>query len=317
MSLIKKLGQIVFILILTVLVVVGIWAAWERNRDPVAALNIHPGQITVLRDSSYRAEIIAQTRLYRDVLIKTENLGKIQAYVSLPDAPREEQIPVIVILGGLNIGIKNFELIENPGNNAVIIYHYPYSPEYWYDGAAVREIPLIRKSVLSVPAQVLVLIQWVEQQSWAQRQPISVLGYSFGALFLPSVYHLANTNEQILGPGVIAYAGADIYDLLKTNLRKLAQPFKSMFAWTAATAIYPVEPALHLAHMNNEFLIINGTRDHQISEYSWRKLHELMPEPKTVVILDEGHMHPRKPELTMKLVDISERWLLERGLINP
>lgn len=317
MSLIKKLGQSVLFLILTVLAVVVIWAAWERNRDPVAAMNTHPGQITVLRDSSYHADIIAQPRLYRDVLIKTENLGKIQAYVSLPDTSLEEPIPVIVILGGLNIGIKNFELIENPGNNAVIIYQYPYSPEYWYDGAAVREIPLIRKSVLSVPAQVLVLIQWAEKQPWAREQPVSVLGYSFGALFLPAVYHLARVNEEILGPGVIAYAGADIYDLLKTNLRKLAQPFKSMFAWTAATAIYPVEPALHLPHMNNEFLIINGTRDHQISEYSWRKLHELVPEPKTVVILDEGHMHPRKPELTMKLVDISERWLLERGLINP
>lgn len=304
------------ILLLTVLVVVGIWAAWERNRDPVAALNIHPGKTTVLRDSSYRTEIIAQPRLYREVLIKTENLGKIQAYVSLPDA-MDEQIPVIVILGGLNIGIRNFELIENPGHNAVIIYQYPYSPEYWYDGAAVREIPVIRKSVLSVPAQVLVLIQWAGQQSWAKEQPVAVLGYSFGALFLPAVYHLARENGQILGPGVIAYAGADIYDLLKTNLRKLTQPFKSMFAWIAATAIYPVEPALHLPHMDNEFLIINGTRDHQISEYSWRKLHELVPEPKTVVILDEGHMHPRKPELTMKLVDISGRWLLERSLINP
>ena len=45
-------------------------------------------------------------------------------------------------------------------------------------------------------------------------------------------------------------------------------------------------------------------------------LHQLTPQPKTVVILDKGHMHPRKPELTRELVKISREWLLERGLVN-
>jgi hypothetical protein len=99
-------------------------------------------------------------------------------------------------------------------------------------------------------------------------------------------------------------------------MEKVDSPWRSFGALLGETAIYSIEPERHLPYMNNEFLLINGTRDHQISEYSWKKLHRLIPQPKTVVILDEGHMHPRKTELTKKLVKISRVWLRERGLIN-
>ena len=175
---------------------------------------------------------------------------------------------------------------------------------------------MIRRSVLSVPSQVLTLHQWVSNQPWSDKERITFTGYSFGAMFLPAVYHLAASRDEILNPAVIAYAGADISDLLYTNMDKIDSPWRSVGAWLGETAIYGIEPERHLPYMNNEFLLINGTKDHQISTYSWKKLHQLIPQPKTVVILDEGHMHPRKPELTKKLVKISREWLKERELIN-
>jgi hypothetical protein len=69
--------------------------------------------------------------------------------------------------------------------------------------------------------------------------------------------------------------------------------------------------------MKNEFLIINGTLDHQIPMDSWKSLHQLVPDPKSIIILEEGHMHPRKHDLTLKLVNISKEWLRERNVINP
>jgi hypothetical protein len=69
--------------------------------------------------------------------------------------------------------------------------------------------------------------------------------------------------------------------------------------------------------MNNEFLLINGTEDHQIPVECWQELHNEVPEPKTIILLNEGHMHPRKVELTKNLVRLSQDWLLERGVINP
>ncbi len=314
MKIFKSILLVITILLFLMLILIGSWAIWEHHRNPIKAIDMDPGKVTLTSDSILTSNLLST---YRKIILSTERIGKIEALISQPAETPPRGLPVVIILGGLEIGIQNFQLIPNPGNNVIIIYRYPYSPRYWYDGAAVNQIPIIRRSVLSVPSQVVTLKKWVDQQIWTDEERTCIIGYSFGAMFIPSVYHLAAYKKVSLQPGVIAYAGADIFDLLKTNLKNLSQPFRTMVVWIATTAIYPVEPALHLPHMNNEFLIINGTKDHQVSEYSWRKLHQLIPEPKTIIILDEGHMHPNKPELTMKLVQISQKWLFEKGVINP
>jgi fermentation-respiration switch protein FrsA (DUF1100 family) len=101
------------------------------------------------------------------------------------------------------------------------------------------------------------------------------------------------------------------------NLRFLSDFPRTVVAWTASAAIYPVEPALHLPYLKGEFLVINGRNDHQIPESCWQKFQQLTPKPKTVMVLDAGHMHPNKPELTLRVIEISRQWLLERNAINP
>ncbi|MDX1295230.1 MAG: hypothetical protein R3302_03120, partial [Sulfurimonadaceae bacterium] len=178
------------------------------------------------------------------------------------------------------------------------------------------ELPEVRSSMLKVPSQALTLYEWVIEQPWAEEGRVSFAGYSFGAMFLPAVFHLGQSQGIPLNPAVMAYAGVDISDLLYTNMDTFSSPWRDLLAWLGETAIYGVEPERHMPHVKNEFLLINGTKDHQVSTYSWKKLHELTPEPKTIIILEEGHMHPKKPELTKKLVKISKAWFRERGLIN-
>lgn len=305
---------LIFILLLSC---VAVYSLWERNRDPLAAINFPADSVRAKVTRLAAAEFSEQDRTYRHIILTSGNLGSVEAYLSLPADSANRPLPVILILGGLEIGLKNFRMIDHPGRNAIVIYRYPYSPHYWYDGTAISQLPVIRSAVLRVPAQVVTLAGWLGEQVWADKNRVTILGYSFGALFIPAVYRLAGEWHVPLRPGVMAYGGAGLFDLFKTNLKKVNQPWKSALSWLAATAIYPAEPALHLPHLQNEFLIINGNQDHQIPKSSWTKLHQLTPQPKTIILLDEGHMHPRKPELTKKLVDISRGWLLDRGVINP
>jgi hypothetical protein len=311
----KIAGKIIFVLFCIVVIIIITWAIWERNRDPLNAINQSTGAVTLLKDSILTLD--DATREYRQILLNTERIGKIKAYLSLPLTYHDQKVPVIIILGGLNISADNFKAIPDPGNNAILIYDYPYSPKYWYDGTAFTQIPVIRNAVLTVPAQVVELARWADQQNWSNNSGCSILGYSFGSFFVPGVYHVADSRKIKLKPGVIAYGGTDIYQLLQTNLRKVAEPFKSIFAWLASTAIYPISPELHAPYLKNNFLVINSLYDRQITDTSWIKLHELIPDPKTVVILNKGHMHPRNPDLTKNLVKISKDWLVERGCINP
>lgn len=313
----KYFLKVLLFLFMAVLLTSGTWALWERNRDPLCAIDLDVGKTAVARMDSFALTSGPVSREYRHLFLSTEHSGVIEAFISLPKTIPSGGLPVVMILGGLEITAEDFRLIQSPGNNIFIIYRYPYSPRYWYEGAPFTEIPAIRKSVFRVPSQVLALERWVSRQSWAQSGRITIAGFSFGAMFLPAVYHLAYIKKVHLNPGIIAYGGADIDVLLETNLKKrISRPLLRVVSWLGATAIYPIEPALHLPHMNNEFLIINGTRDHQVPEQSWKKLQALTAEPKTVILLDEGHMHFRKPKLTMKLVEISRKWLLERKLVN-
>ena len=316
-STIKNLLLGLISIFLIPILLLGIWGFWERNSDPLIGIDFQSGKVKLLHETTQNLsfEEIPE-RTYRHISLGTQYLGNIEAYISEPKYIPKEGLPVVVIMGGLEVDAEIFRLIQDPGENIYVVFKYPYTPEYWYEGTPVVEIPVIRKSMLAVPSQALTLHQWVTQQPWAQKERITFTGYSFGAMFIPAIYHLANDHDIILNPGVIAYAGADISDLLYTNMDKIDMPWRAILAWIGETAIYSLEPSDHLPNMNNEFLLINGTKDHQISTYSWHKLHQLTPEPKTIVILDEGHMHPRKPELTKKLVKITREWFRERGLIN-
>ncbi|NOG47714.1 MAG: prolyl oligopeptidase family serine peptidase [Calditrichaeota bacterium] len=311
-KLILKYFALIFSLLLCVIFV---WAIWEHNRNHLAALDFGINEIIETSNISSQDSIYGEPREYQEVNL-SGSAGNIKIYISLPLIIPKEGLPVILILGGLQIRRSNFSLIENPGNNAIVIYKYPYDDSGWYDGTALLEIPKIRNAVLSVPAQVVEVVKWLKEESWCDRRRVSIAGYSFGALFTPAVYRLANKYSVQLSYGVIAYGGADIYLMLKANLKKNNFFTREIIALLASTAIFSVDPENHLHHLNNEFLVINGNQDKQIPEESWLLLHNLLPEPKTVLILDDGHMHPRKPELTTKLVNISRDWLTEKGVIN-
>ena len=316
----KLFNKIVLIFLLfffVFMVIFTAWAIWQRTRDPIKALDHGLFDIEVKRDYTYEFELETEKRYYSEMILYHKNVDSIRVTISFPQQIPSEGLPVLIILGGLEIGRESLKYIPQPGNNILIVYQYPYSPQYWYDGAKINQIPAIQRAVLIVPAQVEALARWTRYQPWSDKSRVSVSGYSFGAFFVPAVYHLAAVHDFDLGPGVIAYGGVDINQLLRHNMNFLSPVPRMLVAWVASTAIYPGEPASHLPHMKSDFLLINGRNDHQIPEESYNRLHQLTPEHKTVMILDTGHMHPRNPELTLRLVQLSRNWLVEKNAVNP
>jgi hypothetical protein len=300
-----------------IVIIILAWIAWQYVQDPLDAVERQFEPVSLVRDSVFYDDIIPAPREYHKVVLQDSDMNSISCIISLPDTDRVENLPVIIILGGLEVGVRTLEFVPEPGNNIIIIYQYPYHPRYWYYGTAVREIPVIRESVLSVPAQVLALRQWIRKQTWADSSRINITGYSFGALFVPAVLNLARSHDIRISETVISYGGTDLYHMLVHNMTNVAQPWRSIVSWLAITAIRGIEPELHVPFMKSDILLINGMQDTQIPEECWRNLHALTPEPKTVILLDEGHMHARKPELTKKLVRITQEWLLDKGAVNP
>ncbi len=316
-KILKKFFLVLAVIFGLCLVLSSGWFAWQYYRDPISAFDKDIGGLECIEKEKYIMETHYERRIYTDFTLFKNSLDSIKITASFPTASKYEKFPVIIILGGLEIGRESLKYVKEHGNNIVIAYEYPYSPRYWYDGTPVTEIPVIRKAILKTPPQVLAVANWVKGQPWSDGDRINIVGYSFGAMFVPAVYHLATKKNLELGKAVIAYGGADIHHILLTNLKFLDKMPRLIFSGLASLAIHPIEPTEHLPYMNTESLIINGRYDHQIPKRSWTKLQELTPEPKEIINLNSGHMHPSKPQLTQQLIELTRQWLSEKNAINP
>jgi len=311
----KLLFEILFTLIFLILVFI-VYLLWERTRDPLKAINNIDLNVRKVSSQTTLDSLIAGKRYYSDIHILSEETDTIKAIISFPPGYSNRRLPVITILGGLRIARENFSFIKNPGQNIIIIYIYPYQAEQWQRGFILSEIPKVRSAILQTPGQIAELMHWTQQQEWADTNKVSLLGYSFGALFTPAVEQVAAQNHIRTGPLIISYGGADFDLLLQQNLKVKPKWLRPLIAWFGSTLIYSVDPIHHAPKMKGNIYLINGRHDNQIPKDSWQLLHRLAPATSKIDILDEGHMHPRKPELTQKLVDMSRQWLKKQGILN-
>ena len=209
-NVLKKAAYGLSLFIILVVIIVLIWIAWHYLQDPMNFIDKEIGQITVLQDSTFSDSIIAQIRTYHKTKLYTPETATIRCFISIPPEVPEQGLPVVIILGGLEENLRTLTHIPKPGQNIIVVYQYPYHPQYWYAGTAINEIPIIRESVLNVPAQILALTEWISNQNWSDNKHIIISGYSFGAFFIPAIYRLANRYGLQLDIGVIVYRRATI-----------------------------------------------------------------------------------------------------------
>ncbi len=317
MGILKKsiiyISSLIFLLFLFLIFYFG----YHRLRNPLRAIEPHHIKIDKVLSNKYFFQLPGEKRKYNDVSCVLTSGDTLRFTVSLPGNYVGGRLPVVIILGGLEIGRESLNYIPYHGKNAVIAYEYPAHPIYWYSHFSVFSIEKIRKAVLSVPGQIYLLYKWSREQSWADTARINLLGYSFGAMFVPAVQRVIEREGWNIPNTVIAYGGVNIHELLKTNLYFLKFWQRTLLAYLISSLIHPLEPSLHIPYLKGNFLLINGKWDHQVPFKYARLLQEMMPEPRTIVNLNAGHMHPSKPHLTAQIIEISRQWLLKQGAINP
>jgi hypothetical protein len=293
-------------------------AAHRTFGDPVDLLSMRVSEVEKVVVASRSLDtLLGERRIVENLDLVRGRGDTVSLVVSLPAPLPDHPIPVMIILGGLEVGEKTLEFIADQGPNAYVAYRYPYDPVQWRERAKMTQVPVIREAVLSVPGQVSTMLRWVREQSWADADRTSLLGFSLGALLLPATYRVAARAAPPSPPAVLAYGGTDIHMLLDAYLDVRPAWLRSALARLAQLAIRPVEPGLHAPNMEGgPFLLINGSRDEQIPRASYLALQRLVPEPKEVLMLDEGHMHPRRVDLTRRIVDLTREWLADEGFYD-
>lgn len=224
--------------------------------------------------------------------------------LSLP-VDKEKDLSCIIVLAGLKTGQENLKYIFNKGNYAFIGYEYPSILQN--PNIPFSKILSLKRETLEIPSEILEITKWVKKQPWSNKK-VSICGFSFGAMFIPAIYTLAQEKNISLSPGIIAYGSADLFPIFYKNLP--GSIFKKFIKASIATILFKkLTPSYHLPHLKNNFLIINGINDPYIPFKQAKKLQELTPYPKTIINLNSSHLSPQKPKLLKKLNKICKEWL--------
>lgn len=307
------------LLALPLLLLAGLvgWALSARAADPLDALRRDPGEVRLVRDSAYDGTTATgEARLFHDLTFVTDGAGTIRITTSRPARVTSDSLPLVMILAGLRTGRESLAVVERHGPNLLVGYQYPYDQETWYQSPALTQVPVIRRAVLDVPWQVSYVLEHLASDPATDPARTALLGYSFGALFVPAVQRVSAERARPFGALILAFGGADIQGLLDANLRVRPAPLRKFVAWTAASLLHPMEPAHHLPHVSGRSLVIRGANDRQVPPALSALMAGLVPEPRRVVTLEGGHMNPRDPELTQRVVQLSQEWLAAQGVIE-
>ncbi len=156
-------------------------------------------------------------------------------------------------------------------------------------------------------------------QGWADPQRISLLAFSLGALAAPAAQRLAELRGRAIGWTALAYGGSPIGALLAANPYLKPSWAAPILSRIADLVLRPVEPGEHLPHLRGRFLVVGGRDDSFVPEEAARRMRDLAPEPKTIVLLEGGHMGvgADRQALLAEIIAVTTRWLADEKAVNP
>jgi hypothetical protein len=306
-----------FFLALMLLAAVGaggcVW--WLELRDPLATL---PRATENPIATGFAAEP-RNGRTLQHVVLDAPGVGRIGLAISLPDPLPRRPLPIVMVLGGLATGESNIRHIPGGGDNAIVGYDWPIPtalPQGW---GFVREAPDLYDRILRVPGQIAAALDWLAGQGWADPGRTSLLGFSLGALAAPAAQRLAELRGRTIGWTALAYGGSPIGALLAANPHMKPRWAAPILSVIADVVLRPVEPGEHLPHLRGRFLVVGGRDDAFIPEAAARRVRDLALEPKTIVLLEGGHMGvgANRQALLAEVIAVTTRWLAEEKAVNP
>jgi hypothetical protein len=289
-------------------------AFWAYTRDPL--LSLPPPEHGLKAD---RTTLPAPDhRHFERITLQGNTLGNITFILSLPDPLPPKKIPLILVMGGLVTGEDSIRFIKDAGENAIVGYAWPVPIRLHGVSDFMLQAPGLYHNVMTIPGQVASALHWLIEQPWADVNRASLLGFSQGALAVPSVQDIAVHDGTRVGWTIIAYGGAPLGALLAANPHMKPTWLREAMAPLVDLVFHSLEPTIHLPRLSGKFLVLEGREDELIPAAARNLLREAVPEPKTVITFEGNHMGvgPGKLALLEKIIEASKKWLIENGAIN-
>ena len=237
------------------------------------------------------------------------------------DATAEEPLPVLVVLGGHQTGSSAIELFGDVGDRAVVALDYPYAGPQRLRGATetLRAIPLIRQAFLDTPPAISLVVDWLQEQPWADTSRIVMVGASLGVPFATT----AAARDDRLSGLLLVHGAADNRLWLQENLSRrvdlhfLQPAMATLLHWIVYGPVFETEE--HVAAVSPRPVLIVGAReDERTPPGQTEVLYEAAREPKMLRWTEGQHLGPERDDIIEALLRIADEELpfLDRGALR-
>jgi len=225
-----------------------------------------------------------------------------------------KRYPAVILLGGKTTGKYAVEYALDIQDVILLAPDYPYEPRDSYSIIEfAADIPEIRGAIVDMIPSVMLITDYLWQRPDVDTTRIVLLGYSFGAPFVPVLV----AHDRRSAVAAMVYGGGDMGSLISHNVARYEGALVSDFVGRlSGLLLRSLEPLRFVDEISPiPLLMINGTGDEQVPRENTLMLYRAARQPKKLIWLESGHVHPRNVELTRRIIQTLKSELVDLQIL--
>ncbi len=306
-------GLLQIVLVLAAILVLGV--AYFATRDYTADFRERHGSFQSVHTDSTDADTLV-TRSW--VTIRSTSGLQVACGVVVPHQPAgtpSRKYPAIILLGGKATGKNAVRYAFNIDDVVIVSPDYAYEPRRSYSMLDfIGDLTEIHGAILDMIPSVMLALDYLERRGDVDMSRVVMLGYSFGAPFVPVVM----ANDARPAVAAMVYGGGDMETLIRHNVGRYEGPLVSdLVGRLSGVLLRPLEPLRHVGKISpRPVLMINGLDDEQVPRANAEMLYDSAGQPKKIVWIESKHVNPRNVALTAKIIGTLRDELVALGIVS-
>lgn len=220
-----------------------------------------------------------------------------------PLPPRQNALPLVVLIGGFGSGRQAVTMIDDPGDTVLAGFGYTYDGNRRKKGleylSALRDL---RLAMHDTPAAMQAGLDYLVDLPEINPQQVEMVGVSLGAFMVC----VAGTYDPRVSRVWSIHGGAGFKDILHTTLEgSVPTPLIPNLVTFSNSLVKRLDPVHHVDRIApRPIVMINAEADAMIPRVASERLYAAAAQPKEQIWLASGHVHPSKTELIETLVTL-------------
>jgi len=292
-----------------------VWLRWESSRPRDDYFEKRQGLVeTVAIESS----ITRYGQLSESVRLTSDSGLRVSFRILREEGARGPQ-PMLIVLGGHRTGMDAVDLFGDVSGRTIVGVDYPYDgPEKAKGAIAIaKAIPLARQAFLDTVPAVSLVLDWLLEQGWVDRQRVILVGASLGVPFAATV---ASRDQRVTGL-ILVHGAADNRAWMEAQVARrietefLHYPLSTVLNWLAYGPVF--DTSKHVATISPRPVLIIGAREDERTPAGQSELlFEAAGNPRRLRFTEGQHIQPNRKGIIDELLRITDEeltFLLESG----